>query len=84
MLEVPELSYILRRYQSYVSFWASAIIESVCISLFLLRLLGLWWWNGFELLRLPRFGSFADLFPRRESLEVADDLSSLRSNNGGE
>jgi hypothetical protein len=43
--------------------------------LFLLRLLCLWWWYGFELLGLPWFGSFAYLFPRRKSFEISEGVS---------
>jgi hypothetical protein len=51
------------------------------VCLFLLRLLCLWWWNGFELLGLPRFGSLANLFPRRKSFEISEDMSSLSDSN---
>jgi hypothetical protein len=50
--------------------------------LFLLGLLRLWWWDGFELLGLPRFGSLANLFPRRKSFEISEDMSSLSRSKG--
>jgi hypothetical protein len=37
------------------SFWTEVMIQSVRIRLLLLWLLGLWWWDRFELLGLPRF-----------------------------
>ena len=49
--------------------------------LFLLWFLWLWRWDGFELLGLPRFGSLANLFPRRKSLEISEEMSSLGHSN---
>jgi len=52
--------------------------------LFLLWLLCLWWWDGFEPLRLLRFGSLTNLFPRRKSFEISEELSSLSHGNSNE
>lgn len=49
--------------------------------LFLLRLLCLRWWDGFELLGLPWFGTLANLFPRRKSFEIPEHMSSLSHDN---
>ena len=51
------------------------------MSLLLLRFLYLWWWDGFELLGLLRFGSLANLFPRRKSFEISDDMSRRNHSN---
>ena len=62
-------------------FWGRSN-NSICSTrLFLLWLLGLWWWKGFELLRFPRFCPIADLFPWRKSLEISDKKLSLNPDN---